>query len=119
LFKSWIRQWDLPALVEPINAIDAPPLSGNSSSNGLSGQFSIYYSRDKMDLIKMAQLNKSKALGNTAGSSVPIPAPGERPKTLNSRRADIIENMPKIKVVREYFTDLVARLCEYSDDEDL
>lgn len=72
-----------------------------------------------MDLIKMAQLNKSKALGNTAGSSVPIPAPGERPKTLNSRRADIIENMPKIKVVREYFTDLVARLCEYSDDEDL
>jgi hypothetical protein len=72
-----------------------------------------------MDLIKMAQLNKAKAMGNTAGSSVPIPAPGERPKTLNSRRADIIENMPKIKVVREYFTDLTARLCEYSDDEDL
>lgn len=72
-----------------------------------------------MDLIKMAQMNKARAMGNIAGSSVPIPPPGERPKTLNSRRADIIENMPKIKVVREYFEDLVARLCEYSDDEDL
>jgi len=38
---------------------------------------------------------------------------------LNSRRKDIIDDMPKIKVVREYFTDLVARLCEYSDDEEL
>jgi len=64
-------------------------------------------------------MNKARAMGNIAGSSVPNPPPGERPKTLNSRRADIIENMPKIKVVREYFEDLVARLCEYSDDEDL
>ena len=67
----------------------------------------------------MAQMNKARSMGNTAGSSVPIPAPGQQPKTLNSRRADIIENMPKIKVVREYFEDLVARLCEYSDDEEL
>lgn len=67
----------------------------------------------------MAQANRARAMGNTSGSSVPIPAPGERPKTLNSRRQDIIENMPKIKVVREYFEDLVARLCEYSDDEEL
>jgi hypothetical protein len=72
-----------------------------------------------MDLIKMAQANKARAMGLTAGSSVPIPAPGEKPKTLNSRRKDIIDDMPKIKVVREYFTDLVARLCEYSDDEEL
>jgi hypothetical protein len=72
-----------------------------------------------MDLIKMAQMNKARAMGNTSGSSVPIPAPGEKPKSLNSRRATIIEDMPKIKVVREYFTDLVNRLCEYSDDEDL
>jgi hypothetical protein len=72
-----------------------------------------------MDLIRMAEANKARAMGNTSGSSVPIPAPGNKPKTLNSRRADIIENMPKIKVVREYFTDLVARLTEYSDDEDI
>jgi hypothetical protein len=72
-----------------------------------------------MDLIKMAQMNKARAMGNTAGSSKPIPAPGDKPKSINSRRADIIENMPKVKVVREYFEDLVARLCEYSDDEDL
>ena len=72
-----------------------------------------------MDLIKMAQMNKARALGNTSGSSVPIPQPGAKPKTLNSRRADIIENLPKVKVVREYFEDLVARLCEYSDDEDM
>jgi hypothetical protein len=72
-----------------------------------------------MDLIKMAQMNKARAMGNTAGSTVPIPPLGQKPKTLNSRRADIIENMPKIKVVREYFEDLVTRLCEYSDDEDL
>lgn len=72
-----------------------------------------------MDLIKMAQANKARAMGNTSGSSVPIPAPGTKPKTLNVRRADIIENMPKVKVVREYFEDLVLRLCEYSDDEDM
>ena len=64
-------------------------------------------------------MNKARAMGNTAGSTVPIPPLGQKPKTLNSRRADIIENMPKIKVVREYFEDLVTRLCEYSDDEDL
>ena len=72
-----------------------------------------------MDLIKMAQMNKARAMGLTSGSSVPIPAPGDKPKTLNSRRTDIIQDMPKIKVVREYFTDLVARLCEYSDDESI
>ena len=72
-----------------------------------------------MDLIKMAQANKARAMGNTSGSSVPIPAPGTKPKTLNVRRADIIENMPKVKVVREYFEDLVLRLCEYSDDESI
>ena len=72
-----------------------------------------------MDLIKMAQMNKARAMGNTSGSSVPIPPPGEKPKSLNSRRATIIEDMPKIKVVREYFTDLVARLCEYSSDEEM
>jgi hypothetical protein len=72
-----------------------------------------------MDLIKMAQANRARTMGNTSGSSVPIPAPGTRPKTLNSRRADIIKDLPKIKVVREYFEDLVARLCEYSDDEDM
>jgi hypothetical protein len=72
-----------------------------------------------MDLIKMAQANKARTMGNTSGSSVPIPPPGEKPKTLNSRRNAIIEDMPKVKVVREYFEDLVNRLCEYSDDEDL
>jgi hypothetical protein len=72
-----------------------------------------------MDLIKMAQANKARAMGLTSGSSQPIPPPGAKPKTLNSRRADIIENMPKIKVVREYFTDLVARLTDYSDDEEI
>ena len=72
-----------------------------------------------MDLIKMAQANKARAMGNTRGSSVPIPQPGAKPRTLNSRRADIIKDLPKIKVVREYFEDLVLRLCEYSDDEDL
>lgn len=72
-----------------------------------------------MDLIKMAQANKARAMGNTSGSSVPIPPIGTKPKTLNVRRADIIENMPKVKVVREYFEDLVLRLCEYSDDEDM
>ena len=67
----------------------------------------------------MAQANRARTMGNTSGSSVPIPAPGTRPKTLNSRRADIIKDLPKIKVVREYFEDLVLRLCEYSDDEDM
>jgi len=67
----------------------------------------------------MAQANKARTMGNTSGSSVPIPPPGEKPKTLNSRRNAIIEDMPKVKVVREYFEDLVNRLCEYSDDEDL
>jgi hypothetical protein len=72
-----------------------------------------------MDLIKLARENKARAMGNTSGSSVPITPIGTKPKTLNVRRADIIENMPKIKVVREYFEDLVLRLCEYSDDEEL
>lgn len=72
-----------------------------------------------MDLIRMAQANKSRAMGNTSGSSVPIPQPGAKPKTLNARRGEIIENLPKVKVVREYFTDLVARLTEYSDDESI
>ena len=67
----------------------------------------------------MAQANKARAMGNTSGSTVPVPPPGQKPKTLNSRRADIIENMPKVKVVREYFTDLVAKLSEYSDDEEI
>lgn len=72
-----------------------------------------------MDLIKMAQANRARSMGNTSGTTVPVPPPGQKPKTLNSRRADIIENVPKIKVVREYFEDLVARLCEYSDDESI
>jgi hypothetical protein len=72
-----------------------------------------------MDLIKAAQMNKARAMGLTAGTTQPIPAPGEKPKTLNSRRTAIIEDMPKVKVVREYFTDLVARLTEYSDDESI
>jgi hypothetical protein len=72
-----------------------------------------------MDLIKLAQMNKARSMGLTSGSSQPVPAPGTKPKTLNSRRTDIIQDLPKIKVVREYFEDLVARLCEYSDDEEL
>jgi hypothetical protein len=72
-----------------------------------------------MDLIKMAAENRARAQGLTKGTSVPIPPIGEKPKTLNSRRNDICENKPKVKVVREYFEDLVNRLCDYSDDEDL
>jgi hypothetical protein len=51
--------------------------------------------------------------------SPPPLAVDKKPKTLNKRRKDIIDECPKIKTVREYFTDLVARLSEYSDDEEI
>ena len=76
-----------------------------------------------MDLIRMmnenrAKLNMIKETKKEVFSPPPL-AMDKKPKTLNRRRKDIIEDTPKIKEVREYFTDLVARLSEYSDDEEI
>ena len=51
--------------------------------------------------------------------SPPPLAMDKKPKTLNTRRKDIIEETPKVKTVREYFEDLVARLSQDSDDEEI
>ena len=76
-----------------------------------------------MDLIRMMNENRAKMnlLKETKKEvfSPPPLAMDKKPKTLNRRRKDIIEDTPKIKEVREYFTDLVARLSEYSDDEEI
>ena len=76
-----------------------------------------------MDLIRMmnenrAKMNMIKETRKEVFSPPPL-ALDKKPKTLNRRRKDIIEDTPKIKEVREYFTDLVARLSEYSDDEEI
>jgi hypothetical protein len=76
-----------------------------------------------MDLIRMMQENRAKLnMIKETKKEVFSPPPldlDKKPKTLNKRRKDIIEDCPKIKTVREYFTDLVARLSEYSDDEEI
>jgi hypothetical protein len=76
-----------------------------------------------MDLIRMMHENRAKMnIIKETKKEVFSPPPldmDKRPKTLNKRRKDIIEEQPKIKIVREYFTDLVARLSEYSDDEEI
>lgn len=76
-----------------------------------------------MDLIRMmeanrARMNMIKETKKEVFSPPPL-AMDKKPKTLNSRRKDIITESPKPKIVREYFTDLVARLSEYSDDEEI
>ena len=76
-----------------------------------------------MDLIRMMQENRAKMnLVKETRKEVFSPPPlamDKKPKTLNRRRKDIIEDMPKVKEVREYFIDLVSRLSEYSDDEEI
>jgi len=65
-----------------------------------------------------AKMNIIKETKKEVFSPPPL-ALDKKPKTLNARRKDIITDTPKAKVVREYFTDLVARLSEYSDDEEI
>jgi len=76
-----------------------------------------------MDLIRMMNENRAKLnLVRETKKEVFSPPPldmNKKPKTLNKRRKDIIDEEPKIKIVREYFIDLVARLSEYSNDEEL
>jgi len=76
-----------------------------------------------MDLIRMMNENRAKMnIVKETRKEVFSPPPlamDKKPKTLNSRRKDIINEEPKIKEVREYFKDLVARLSEYSDDEEI
>jgi hypothetical protein len=76
-----------------------------------------------MDLIRMMEANRAKMnmIKETKKEvfSPPPLAMDKKPKTLNSRRKDIIGESPKPKIVREYFTDLVKRLSEYSDDEEI
>jgi len=76
-----------------------------------------------MDLIRMMEANRAKMnmIKETKKEvfSPPPLAMDKKPKTLNSRRKDIITESPKPKIVREYFTDLVKRLSEYSDDEEI
>jgi len=76
-----------------------------------------------MDLIRMMNENRAKMnIVRETKKEVFSPPPlamDKKPKTLNTRRKDIIEDVPKIKVVREYFEALVARLSEYSDDEEI
>jgi len=76
-----------------------------------------------MDLIRMMEANRAKMnmIKETKKEvfSPPPLAMDKKPKTLNSRRKDIMTESPKPKIVREYFTDLVKRLSEYSDDEEI
>jgi len=76
-----------------------------------------------MDLIRMMEANRAKMnmIKETKKEvfSPPPLAMDKKPKTLNTRRKDIITESPKPKIVREYFTDLVKRLSEYSDDEEI
>ena len=65
-----------------------------------------------------AKMNLVKETRKEVFSPPPL-AMDKKPKTLNRRRKDIIEDMPKVKEVREYFIDLVSRLSEYSDDEEI
>jgi len=65
-----------------------------------------------------AKMNMIKETKKEVFSPPPL-AMDKKPKTLNSRRKDIITESPKPKIVREYFTDLVKRLSEYSDDEEI
>jgi len=76
-----------------------------------------------MDLIRMmnenrAKLNLVKETRKEVFSPPPL-AMDKKPKTLNARRKDIIDEQPKIKAVREYFEALVARLSEDSEDEEI
>jgi hypothetical protein len=76
-----------------------------------------------MDLIRMMEANRARLnLVKETKKEVFSPPPlamDKKPKTLNSRRKDIITESSKPKIVREYFTDLVKRLSEYSDDEEI
>jgi hypothetical protein len=65
-----------------------------------------------------AKMNMIKETKKEVFSPPPL-AMDKKPKTLNSRRKDIMTESPKPKIVREYFTDLVKRLSEYSDDEEI
>jgi hypothetical protein len=65
-----------------------------------------------------AKMNMIKETKKEVFSPPPL-AMDKKPKTLNTRRKDIITESPKPKIVREYFTDLVKRLSEYSDDEEI
>jgi hypothetical protein len=75
-----------------------------------------------MDLIRMMNENRAKMnIVKETKKEVFSPAPlamDKRPKTFQQRRKDIITEVPKIKVVREYFADLVKRLSGYSSDEE-
>lgn len=75
-----------------------------------------------MDLIRQMHENRAKLnmVRETAKQVFQPPplAADKRPKTLAQRRKDIIDDCAKPKIVREYFTDLIARLTAYSDDED-
>jgi len=65
-----------------------------------------------------AKLNLVKETRKEVFSPPPL-AMDKKPKTLNARRKDIIDEQPKIKAVREYFEALVARLSEDSEDEEI
>jgi len=76
-----------------------------------------------MDLIRMMEANRAKMnMIKETKKEVFSPPPlalDKKPKTLNSRRKDIMTETPKPKIVREYFTDLVKRLSEDSEDEEI
>ena len=65
-----------------------------------------------------AKMNMIKETKKEVFSPPPL-ALDKKPKTLNSRRKDIMTETPKPKIVREYFTDLVKRLSEDSEDEEI
>lgn len=65
-----------------------------------------------------AKLNIVKETTKEVFSPAPLDM-DKRPKSMNKRRKDIIEDKPKAKIVREYFQDLSARLSQYSDDEEI
>jgi hypothetical protein len=75
-----------------------------------------------MDLIRMMEANRAKMnMIKETKKEVFSPPPlalDKKPKTLNSRRKDIMTETPKPKIVREYFTDLVKRLSEDSEDDE-
>ena len=82
-----------------------------------------------MDLIRLMNANR-KADGLASGSTLENTkriAKAEKavavdvnnkPKTLYSRRQEIIKDKPKVKAVREYFKAVVDKLGSMSDDDE-
>ena len=78
-----------------------------------------------MELIKQ-MTERRKEMGITSEkpkkdekpASVAVSLSAKAPKSLKERRQDIIESKPKIKVIKEYFEDIINHAVESDSDED-